>query len=182
MLPASAVAIRIVVQRPETRLTVRINVGWRGCAATAAGPHAFLVNAVGRVKVKPLSAGAFDGCADKVLRRRRVLGVVAAHTVGRVEEANEGRAVADTAVKRNFALGMQRLIERQRLVEPIAIVGHATAVELHARIAAKRVAADLTPALSAGKVRARAVAEIESRTNVGADVGIAVIQLVPTRV
>jgi hypothetical protein len=75
-----------------------------------------------------------------------------------------------------------RLIERQGLVEPIAVIGHATAVKLLARIAAKRVAADLTPALSAGRIRSRAVAEIESWTNVGADVGSAVIPLVPTRV
>src|SRR5947207_3382301 len=77
----SAVTIRMVVQCPVTRLTVWINVGWRGRATTARGPHAFLVNAVGRVKVKTLSAGAFDGCADKVLRRRGILGVVAAHAV-----------------------------------------------------------------------------------------------------
>src|SRR5205809_1261702 len=117
----SAVTIRMVVQRPVTRLTVRINVGWRRCATTATSPHAFLVNAVGRVKVKPLTAGAFDGCANKVLRRRGVLGVVAAHTVVRVEKANERRAVADTAVKPNFALSMQRLIKRQGLIELTAI-------------------------------------------------------------
>src|SRR5437773_8234474 len=77
----SAVTITMVVQRPVSRLTVRINVRWRGCATTATSPHAFLVNAVRRVEVKPLSAGAFDGCASKVLRRRGVLGVVVAHTV-----------------------------------------------------------------------------------------------------
>src|SRR5438034_11783635 len=108
---ASAVTVRMVVQRPVTRLTVRINVGWRGCATTATRPHAFLVNAVGRVKVKPLRTGAFDGCADKVLRRGGVLGVVAAHTAVRVEKANEGGAIADAAAKPNFTLGMQRLIE-----------------------------------------------------------------------
>src|SRR5213593_1544373 len=75
----SAVTIRMVVQRPVTRLTVRINVGWRGCATTATSPHAFLVNAVGRVKVKPLRAGTFNGCANKVLGRGGVLGVVATH-------------------------------------------------------------------------------------------------------
>src|SRR5881398_3255868 len=103
----SAITIRMVVQRPVTRLPVRINVGWRGCAATARGSHAFLVNAVSRVKVKSLRAGTFDGGANKILRRRGVLGVVAAHTVVRVEKANERRAVADTAVKPNFALSMQ---------------------------------------------------------------------------
>src|SRR5258705_12932468 len=74
---------------------------------------------------------------------------------------------------------MQRLIERQCLVERTAIIRHAAAVKLHARIAAKRLAADLTRALSARKVRSRAVAEIESRTNVAAGVGIAVIPFVP---
>ena len=69
------------VQLPVARLTVRIDVGWRRCATTATRPHTFLVNAVSRVKVKPLSAGAFDGCANKVLRRRGVLRVVAAHAV-----------------------------------------------------------------------------------------------------
>src|SRR5687768_152768 len=77
---------------------------------------------------------------------------------------------------------MQRLIEGQGFVEPGAIVSHAASVEFLARIAPKRVAADLTPALSAGKVRSRTIAEIESRTNVGAGVGPAVIPLVPTRV
>src|SRR2546427_5146295 len=77
----SAITIRMVVQRPVTRLPVRINVGRRGCAATATSPHAFLVNAVRRVKIKSLGAGAFDGRANKILRRRGVLGVVAAHTV-----------------------------------------------------------------------------------------------------
>src|SRR5439155_20213039 len=76
-----AITVWVVVQRRVARLTVRINVGWRGCATTATGPHAFLVNAVRRVKVKPLTAGAFDDCANKVLRRRGVLGVVAAHAV-----------------------------------------------------------------------------------------------------
>src|SRR3989442_710530 len=78
----SGVSIRVVVQGPVTRLTIRINVGRRGCATTAIGAHAFLVKAVGRVKVKPVSAGAFDGCANKVLRRGGVLGVAAAHAVG----------------------------------------------------------------------------------------------------
>src|SRR5437868_7265951 len=105
----SAVAIRIVVQRPVPRPTIRINVGWRGCATTARGPHAFLVNPVRRVKVKPLTAGAFDGCANEVLRRGGVLGVAAAHTVVRVEKANESGAVADAAEKANFTLRMQRL-------------------------------------------------------------------------
>src|SRR2546426_3763607 len=59
---------------------------------------------------------------------------------------------------------MQRLIERQCVIEPTAIIGHARSVKLLARIAAKRVAADFSPAMSAGKVRSRAVAEIESRT------------------
>src|SRR2546426_4793124 len=77
----SAVTIRIIVQRPVTRRTVRIDVRWRRCATTAAGPHAFLVNAVRRVKVKPFGTGAFDGCADKVLRRRGDLRVAAAHAV-----------------------------------------------------------------------------------------------------
>src|SRR6266542_573084 len=99
-----------------------------------------------------------------------------------MEKAYKGRTIADTAVKSNLTLSMQRLIERQCLIEPSAIVSHAPSVKLHARIATKRVAADLTPALSAGKVRSWAVAEIESRTNVRARVGSAVIPLVPTRV
>src|SRR5207249_3638445 len=66
----SAVTIRIVVQRPVPRLTVRINVGWRRCPPAATGPHAFLVNAIRRVKVKSLRTEPFDGCANKVLRRR----------------------------------------------------------------------------------------------------------------
>src|ERR1043165_3659518 len=99
-----------------------------------------------------------------------------------MEKANERGAVADTADKPNFTLGVQRLIERQRIVEPIAIIGHARSVKLLARITAKRLAADLTRALSAGKGRSRAVAEIESWTHVAADVGIAVIPFVPTRV
>src|SRR5437870_4450390 len=78
----SAVTIRVVVQRPITRLTIRINVGWRGCATTAVGADAFLVKAVGRVKVKALRDGTFDGCANKVLGRRGILGVAAAHTIG----------------------------------------------------------------------------------------------------
>src|SRR5262245_29878124 len=99
-----------------------------------------------------------------------------------MEKANESCAVAHTAVKPNFTLGMQWLIERQCFIEPRAIIGHAPSVKLQARIPAKRVAADLAPALSAGKVRSGAVAEIESRTNIGAGVSPAIIPLVPTRV
>jgi len=99
-----------------------------------------------------------------------------------VEKANEGRAVADIAVKPNFTVSMQRLIERQCVSEPSAIISHACSVKLQARITAKRVATDLTPALSAGKGRSGAIAEIESRTNVGTDVRVAIIPFVPTRV
>ena len=99
-----------------------------------------------------------------------------------MKKANERRAVADAAAKRNFTLSMQRLIEGQCVREPSAIVSHARTVKLDARIAAKGVAADLTAALSAGKARSRAVAEIKSRANVGADVVCAIIPLVPTGV
>ncbi len=95
-----------------------------------------------------------------------------------MEKTNEGRAVADPATKSNFTLRMQRVIERQGVSDPGAIVGHARSVKLQPRIAAKRVAADLTAALSAGKVRSGAVDEVESRTNVGAGVSSNVIPLV----
>src|SRR5262245_39089927 len=78
----SVVTIRRVIQRPVTRHAVRIIIGWRGCATIATGPHAFLVKAVGWVKIKPLRTGAFNGDPNEVLRRRGVLGVVAAHTAG----------------------------------------------------------------------------------------------------
>src|SRR6185503_19094058 len=144
-----AVKIWAVVPGAVNGGFIRINVWCRGCATTATGTATFLVNAVGRVQVKPLRAGAFDGGANKVLRCRGVLGVVAAHAVGRVEKTNQGRAVADSAAKGNFTLSVERLMQRQCFIEPGAIIGHAASVKFHTGIAAKRLAADFTPALSA---------------------------------
>src|SRR6185503_9297176 len=99
-----------------------------------------------------------------------------------MEKANQGCAVADTAEKTNFTLSMQRLIERQCVIQAVAIVSHPRAVKFFARIAPKGVPPHLAPTLSPRKVRARAVSKIESRTNVRGDIGVTVIPLVPTRV
>src|SRR5688572_22368301 len=85
-------------------------------------------------------------------------------------------------MKPEFTFGMQRMIKSQYLVQATAVVSHATAVKLHSRIAAKNLAADLTHAETASQVRSRAIAEVESRTNVRRCVSPAVIPFVPTRV
>lgn len=110
---APVVGGRIVVQCPVVRIAVGVDERWRGCAAAAVGPHPFWVEAVGWVKIKPFRAGPLDRRAHEVLGRRRVLRVVAPHAVCRVKESEQRGAVADPAVERNLALGVQRLVKRR---------------------------------------------------------------------
>src|SRR5262249_28666049 len=162
-----------IFQRPVVHGSIRADA--RRLVRSLAA--AIAPDAICRSKIEPFTTWSVCRYAQETPRQSTVLGGIDGHAVLGMKEANQHRAVGDTASQAHLSRSPQWLVQRQ-LVKPVGVTGHlrrkaAVAAENHAAQCPDPVA----PGMSGG-----ALAEIEARPHKLRNVGPAIWQLFPARV